>query len=273
MDWLWLDRADDPDASPGPRRADLGSTSISWRPRLLWASSVAASIAAAVLGGWYLLSPGPIRDVPVAAWTSHRLVPGGDGVSLTAAPGDEDADRSPLVVGGERPLEANPPSQPNIYAPLRVQKQLILQGGPGAGAAGGVIRSVSESVRPGSLFYLEFSTVGSRGEGTAVAIRLIPGPSEAVPQEVPFRPGDGTSYIGPLEVGGGEAEYLVVIADRRDEPLLETVRVALGRGRAPMGDDAALREKIADALERAGHRWYGLQRIKVKPEDARVPPR
>jgi hypothetical protein len=276
QDWAWVEGAKSSQQAMTSPRVDPVITTIPWRRRLLWASGIAASLAALAFGAWAALPRKlAIREQSLAAWVAHKLVPNGGGLSLTAAPEDEDSDRSPMTTGVDRPLDAKPPAQPNIYAPIRIQEQLVIPtlSDPVTKGVARPVPTVTEKARSGALFYLEFSSAGARGEGSAVAIRVGPGFAEVLAQEVPFGASDVTSYLGPLKMADVENSYLVIIADRRSVSLLDTVAATLPRGNSSPEDGAAWRFELAAALMKAGHEWYGLQRIIVQPEAAPVPPR
>lgn len=244
--------------------------------RLLWATGVAASFALVACGTWAFLAArrGQLREESIAAWVSHRLVPGADGVGIAAPAEDDERDRSPLRMGADRPVDAKPPAASGIYAPMRIQEQLLVPEVPAGGAMPArPIPTVTEDVRAGSVFYLEFSAASTPTAGTAVVAKLRPGPEHLLWQEVPVDPRDVTGYFGPLKMGDDEAEYLVVVADRAAAPLLSTVARALGsRGGDPLDPDA-WKARLSDSLRRAGHEWFAVQRIQVRPLPRAAPAR
>jgi hypothetical protein len=271
--WDWIERRRQA-AGDGPRKR-LAVTPPVVRPirsrsrGYLWASGVAASIFVLAAGAWSLFGTREaIREQQMAVWVGQKFTVRGGTIAIAAAPGDEEADRPPAVLSADRPLDAPPQAQPNVYAPLRIQEQLVVPVATGTSGLASPLASVTEKVPAGAIFYLEFSAAGIGSPGTAAAIRLAPEPSGVLAQEVPVGPSEWTSSIGPLSPQAAEADYLVVVAGRGAKPLVETLRRAWYEA-GPGGTDAeAAKLRIAKALEAAGHAWYGLQRIRVESEAA-----
>ncbi len=240
--------------------------------RLLWVSGIAASIAAAAFGTWTVLRRGPIHERDVAAWVTQRLEPGVGGIRI-AAPAGEDEVGAPVLKGLDRPQDALAPSTPNVYAPLRIQDQLVVSEVPPPVAPGlpaqAPVRSVAESVHPGALFYLEFTTASTTSPGSAVVVVSRGGAWSLLSDEVEVTPADKTAYIGPLRMDENGASYFVILADRTSTPLLTTTAKALARGDGAPLSQETLRAKITALLKEAGHTWYGIQRIEVRPESRR----
>lgn len=290
-DWDWLQGLEE-GRERAPRPGDVNSVEptgpsevipLAPRPgapgvarRLLWVSGIAASLVAAAFGTWSVFRRGPIQERDVAAWVTERLEPGAGGIRIAAPAGGDDEAEAPVLKGLDRPLDALAPSAPNVYAPLRIQEQLVIpevapHAAPGLPARAPV-RSVAESVHPGSLFYLEFTTASAPSIGSAVVVVLRGGVWSLLSDELAVSPADKTAYIGPLKMDDDGASYFVILADRTSTPLLTTASraVAAGDGAAPTQE--ALRSRITDALKEAGHSWYGIQRIEVRPESRRERP-
>jgi hypothetical protein len=279
--WEWLygrgdaapARPESPDArgaEPGPEVLPFAaSTPTATRRRwMAWASGIAASAAA--IGTWLASRHGPLRERDVAAWVVRKMEAGADGGVRIAAPADDGAEaEEPVIRGIDRPGDAVPPSAPNVYAPLRVQDQLVVpELAPGTvplATSGRPLRSLVENVRPGSLFYLEFSTAATESPGTAAVVRTGPGPWRLMQDEVDINPAEGTSYFGPLKMGDGPSDYLLVLADRSGTPLIATLAGLMPTGPGDAADVEAWKSRLARALGRAGHSWYAVRRIEARP--------
>lgn len=272
-DWDWLEGPrEEIESSSSPSVGGEGldvPRSRSFKRAALWTVAVAASVFISAAGLWAALGRREvIREQQMAAWVGQKFTVRGGTIAIAAAPGDEEADRPPAVLSADRPLDAPPQAQPNVYAPLRIQEQLVVPVATGESGLASPLASVTEKVPAGAIFYLEFSAAGIGSPGTAAAIRLAPEPSGVLAQEVPVGPSEWTSSIGPLSQQAAEADYLVVVAGRGAKPLVETLRRAWHEA-GPGGIDAeAAKLRIAKALEAAGHGWYGLQRIRVESEAA-----
>jgi hypothetical protein len=222
-------------------------------------------------GTWAVLARGrgPIREQDVAAWVTQRLEPDGGGIRIAAPAGDDESAEEPLIRGIDRPQDAPSPASPNVYAPLRVQEQLVIRELPSSRVpspgAGRPLRSVVEDVRPGSLFYLEFTTASTPSPGSAVVARFRDGSWGLLADEVEVSPDDRTAYFGPIKMEEGRAEYFVVLADRAGESLLSTVAGTLPRGGGAASDPDGWKSRLAASLGAAGHGWYAIQRIETRP--------
>lgn len=203
---------------------------------------------------------------------TQRLEPGAGGIRIAAPAGDEEAE-APVLKGLDRPQDAVAPSTPNVYAPLRIQEQLVIRelppGTTPAPPSQAPVRSVAEKVHPGELFYLEFTTASAASSGSAVVAVLRGGVWSLLSEELAVSPADRTAYIGPLRMDDDGASYFVILSDRTSTPLLTTASLTLSAGDGAAPTQESLRAKIAGALKEAGHAWYGVQRIDVVPESGR----
>lgn len=148
-----------------------------WKTAVLWASSLAASLIAGAVGYRALTTSSvrpALRQQPMAAWVGPEVGVGANGAAIAAGP-DDGRDQPPIVTNIGRPEDMKPPAAPSVYAPNRIQEQLVVpEARPGVVGVARSIRSVQEAVRPGAIFYLELSAAGAASPGTAVVIRTEP---------------------------------------------------------------------------------------------------
>lgn len=283
MNWGWLQepeaqavgRTASPTDVPNILSLSGARHSRAVRQRAFRIAGLAAALLVAAVGAWAALrgSRGELLEQNITAWATQKLEPAADGIHIAAPADDREPNEQPLINSIDRPRDVERPTAPNIYAPISIQDQLVVPVVPPNTTPQPLserpLRTVVQTIRPGSLFYIEFTTASTPTTGTAVLVRTRPEPWQRLRDEVAVRPVDGTCYYGPLKMEEGGVDYLVILSDRTSTPLLATVDRALSI--ATSGSLDELRPRLARALKAAGHGWYGLQRIEVRPEPTRVP--
>lgn len=268
-DWDWLENPNRERVVAPSRRDAPQSIRISPRRRLLWIAGIAASIACVSAITWWGLRPRPFQEFRVAAWVGERLETDAGGVRIAAPAGDDEKAEEPLIRNIDRPRDAASPSSPGIYAPMRVQEQLAIPDVPETIPPGAISRPPSrplvEHVRPGSLFYLEFTTASTPSPGSVVVLSLKDGAWRLLWEEMAITPAEGTCYFGPIKMGDVGARYFLVLADRTTTPLLNTVAAALPSRSDHDVDPDAMRARLSDALKKTGHTWFAVQSVETRP--------
>jgi len=292
MDWEWL--YPPREGPPTARGSESGKTSQGkargsdrrrtelrapdppsirlFRPVITAAAAVLLLSLGVLTATRFFVSDGPIREQTIAAWTT----PGPSQRSTApGAPPGVTPGTSSYINEVDPAARDTASSTPAVHAPLDAQDDLVVPEispetvlDPDTPAP---IRSVSAAIPPGDLFYLTFSTLNTPSEGSAVVVRVGPEAWGLLRDELRVRPDVAKSYFGPLKMGDAPTDYLVITADLARAPLLQTVAEAL-----PEGEDRPAIEtwktRLRDALEDAGHDWYGVQRIHVEPERFESPP-
>jgi hypothetical protein len=190
-------------------------------------------------------------------------------VRIAAPAGGDEQATQPLVRNFDLPRDADLPQNPNVYAPLRIQEQLTIPEIPEGSVPDPSrlpVRTLVDSALPGSLFYLSFSTSSAQSPGSAVVVATRGGSFKLLWEEVSVLPREGTGYFGPIRMGESASSYFVIVADRTATPLLTTVANLIAKGDARDGNAEALKRVVSAALQDAGHRWFGVQQIDVRPE-------
>lgn len=267
--WDWLGGSNR-EGIAGPSRRDAPQTiRITRRRRLLWVAGIAASVACVSAVAWWARGPRSIQESRVAAWVGERLETDGGGVRIAAPAGDDEKAEEPLIRNLDRPRDAASPSSPGIYAPLRIQEQLAIPDVPDTLRPGAIVppppHPLVEHVRPGSLFYLEFTTASTPSPGSAVVLSVKDGKWRLLWEEVPVTPAEGTCYYGPIRMGDVGARYFVVLADRTTTPLLNTVAATMPGRAGPDVDPDAMKARLSEAIRKAGHAWFAVQSVETRP--------
>jgi hypothetical protein len=176
-------------------------------------------------------------------------------------------------------LESIKTISPSVLAPVAVQEALeipeVPEGTDPGALSGKPIATVRTKVAPGSMFYIKFKTSGSESDGTAVAIRLSPNSWKLLWEETAASAEAALNVLGPIKARAETEEFVLVAADKTSTPLLQTVASCLPAGTSVPRQTEVWRPRLAEALKRAGHRWFALQRIRVESApDARtsIPP-
>ena len=276
-EWDWLE-GPSREGAVAPGRRDVLQARPPWsRGRLLWAAGIAASILCIATVGWWGLRQRGLQELRVAAWVGERLEMDGGGVRIAAPAGDDEKAEEPLIRNLDRPRDAASPSSPGIYAPLRIQEQLAIPDVPDRLRPGAINRPpprrLVEHVRPGSLFYLEFTTASTPSPGSAVVLSLKDGAWRLLWEEVAVTPAEGTCYYGPIRMGDVGARYFVVLADRTTTPLLNTVAAAMPSRAGPDVDPEAMKARLSEALGKAGHAWFAVQSVETRPATGGATPK
>jgi hypothetical protein len=237
-------------------------------PRRRWRSGwrlvglAATIVVMAGLWGYIAGLPrkGPLRQESIAVRTvdesyGNRMAAGGDGGKETVGQQFGSAD----LDGTE--------NNPSLRADPAALKDLAIRDVPeGADLHtwSKPITTVVSKMAPGVMFYFLFKTPGPETDGTVVAIRMNPGSWKLLWEETPFSAANVNAF-GPIKAPDLKGEdYLVIAADKAGTPLLNTVASCLPKSGSLPARPEAWTPRLAEALQRAGHSWFGLQRVRVE---------